>query len=157
METTLPKLRTATLDDLEALMQLEERAFTSDRFSRPQYRYLLTRANATPLVVTIAVAPGQTETIAGTAFMLWRRQSRQGHLYTIAVDPDFHGQGIGKQLLLACEAEARRRGCDRIALEVRQDNESAIALYKKHGYEVTERMRQYYEDQSDAYKMVKLL
>lgn len=151
MEAESPELRQATIADLDDLLRLEEKAFTSDRFTRPQYRYLLTRANATPLAVTVA---GK---VVGTAFMLWRADSRKGHLYTIAVDPDYHGQGIGKQLLLACEAEARKRGCDRIVLEVRQDNTGAITLYKRHGYDITDEIAEYYEDNSDAYRMMKML
>ncbi len=151
MEESSPKLRGARTDDLAGLLRLEERTFSSDRFTRDQFRHLLTRANATALVVTVAGS------IVANAFMLWRSNSKKGHLYTIAVDPDFHGKGIGKQLLLACEAEARKRGCDQIILEVRQDNTGAIALYQKHGYQVTGVMKHYYEDNSDAYKMTRSL
>jgi len=151
VESTVAELRQASIDDLEDLLRLEERAFISDRFSRAQYRYLLLRANATSLVVTIG------DELVGTAIMLWRAGSKRGHLYTIAVDPALHGQGIGKKLLLACEDEAHRRNCDRIVLEVRQDNAAAIALYQKHGYIVVGVIEHYYEDGGDGFKMAKLL
>jgi len=44
------------------------------------------------------------------------------------------GQGIGKRLLLACVAKARRKGITRIELEARADNRSAIALYERQGF-----------------------
>lgn len=45
------------------------------------------------------------------------------------------GQGIGKQLMRAVEADARIRGLKRIWLEVLVQNTPAIALYEKLGYE----------------------
>jgi GNAT superfamily N-acetyltransferase len=44
------------------------------------------------------------------------------------------GQGIGKALLGAVEAEARRRGACKITLEVLSGNDRAKALYASQGY-----------------------
>ncbi|MFN3919871.1 MAG: hypothetical protein ACK4JF_06230, partial [Methylohalobius sp.] len=43
-------IRPARLEDLDRLVQIENRSFTTDRFSRRTFRYLLTRANAVTLV-----------------------------------------------------------------------------------------------------------
>ena len=42
--------RVATLDDIEALIAIEEQSFEADRISRRQFRHMLTRANAAVLV-----------------------------------------------------------------------------------------------------------
>jgi ribosomal protein S18 acetylase RimI-like enzyme len=42
-------------------------------------------------------------------------------------------------------------------LEVRVDNERAIALYRRRGYEVQGRTDDFYEDHSDAWRMRKRL
>ncbi|MEE4377380.1 MAG: ribosomal-protein-alanine acetyltransferase, partial [Candidatus Competibacteraceae bacterium] len=42
-------LRQATLDDLDALVILENRCFSSDKLSRRRFRYMLTKAHATTL------------------------------------------------------------------------------------------------------------
>lgn len=46
------------------------------------------------------------------------------------------GQGIGNQLLERAMNHAWERGLKRLELEVFADNEVALNLYRKHGYEV---------------------
>ena len=43
-------IRAAALDDLDALVGIENRCFDSDRIPRRNFRYLLTKANAATLV-----------------------------------------------------------------------------------------------------------
>ncbi|OIQ69372.1 mycothiol acetyltransferase [mine drainage metagenome] len=47
----------------------------------------------------------------------------------------YRGQGIGKRLLVACVEKAQQNGLTRIELQVRVDNENAIELYKKVGFQ----------------------
>ena len=56
------------------------------------------------------------------------------NVHDMTVLSDHRGQGIGKALLGAVEAEARRRGACKITLEVLSGNERAKALYVAHGY-----------------------
>ncbi|MCB2230959.1 GNAT family N-acetyltransferase/peptidase C39 family protein [bacterium] len=142
-------IRLATIDDLPALVALEERSFKSDRFTESQIEYLLTRAHATVLVIEYE---GR---VVGGAIMLWRRSLSLGRLYNIAIDPTIQGKGLGKTLLAACEEEAVFRRCDSVSLEVRADNEQAIGFYLKYGYETVEELDDYYEDGSTGLKMVK--
>lgn len=144
-------IRKAHKDDLSAMVALENRSFEFDLFDRKQYRYLIAKANSTAFVLLVG------KTLAGSAIILWRKGSTKAHLYTIAIDPEFQGRGLGRKLLEACVAEARKNGCDRFALEVRADNRPAIALYKKLGYEITARVPKYYEDGCAALQMMKHL
>ncbi|OPC79911.1 hypothetical protein B4N89_02195 [Embleya scabrispora] len=62
-----------------------------------------------------------------------------GHVQIInglAVHPDHQGRRIGRLLLTAAEAEARRRGARRITLRVLGGNTSARALYAACGYRI---------------------
>ncbi|WP_369015749.1 GNAT family N-acetyltransferase [Gimesia maris] len=54
----------------------------------------------------------------------------------MGVLPEFRGQGIGNQLLERAMAHAWEQGLKRLELEVFADNEVALNLYRKHGYQV---------------------
>lgn len=144
-------IRPATAEDLDALVKLEQRGFTSDRFSRDQLNYLVTRARATTLVLEY---DGQ---VAGAAIILWRRGLTIGRIYNIVIDPNYHSKGFGARLLEVCELEAIRRGCTEASLEVRLDNRQAIGFYEKHGYRIHETIENYYTDGASALKMIKTL
>ncbi len=49
--------------------------------------------------------------------------------------PAFRGRRIGERLLRACLDKAPTQGLTRIELQVRADNERAIALYRRLGFE----------------------
>lgn len=144
-------VRRTRVNDLDGIVELENRSFKFDLFTRKQYHYLITRANSTAFVLLVG------KSIAGSAIILWRKGSTKAHLYTIAVDPKLQGRGLGRKLLDRCLKEARQRECDRFSLEVRADNKPAIALYEKSGYEIVGRAVKYYEDGCDALQMEKQL
>lgn len=58
------------------------------------------------------------------------------NLLSICVSPGFHGQGIGSRLMEAFGAKSKARGYKTMRLSVNSDNDAAIALYKKCGWEV---------------------
>ena len=53
----------------------------------------------------------------------------------MGVLPACRGQGVGKGLLQACLAKARAKGITRVELEARADNERAIKLYERLGFQ----------------------
>ena len=54
----------------------------------------------------------------------------------IAVDPTFHGRGLGRQLTLAGLDSIARRGVSVAMLYVDADNVAATSLYRALGFEV---------------------
>lgn len=65
-------------------------------------------------------------------------------LLTLAVDPTIRRCGIGTLLLRDFLANAKHRGATNAFLEVAEDNIPAISLYKREGFHVEGRRRDYY-------------
>lgn len=77
---------------------------------------------------------------------------------TIGVAPAAQRRGLGALLLTALLDHARDLGAEAALLEVRVDNEPAIALYERFGFTVLGRRRRYYQPEDvDAWTMRLLL
>ncbi|BBZ37647.1 ribosomal protein S18-alanine N-acetyltransferase [Mycobacterium conspicuum] len=82
---------------------------------------------------------------------LGRKPPFEYEVHTIGVDPAFQGQGIGRRML-AQLLEFADGGV--VYLEVRTDNEAAIALYRSMGFEQVGLRKRYYRvSGADAYTM----
>ncbi|MEQ8391719.1 MAG: N-acetyltransferase family protein [Thalassospira sp.] len=60
---------------------------------------------------------------------------------SVYVDPDFHGQGLGKALLAALIAASEKEGIWSLEAGVFPENEASIALHHKLGFETVGRKR----------------
>jgi ribosomal-protein-alanine N-acetyltransferase len=69
----------------------------------------------------------------------------EADVQTIGVLPALQGRGVGTLLLNALTTEAVRRGATSLLLEVRADNEAALALYARAGFERISVRRRYYQ------------
>jgi [ribosomal protein S18]-alanine N-acetyltransferase len=144
-------LRTGGGRDLQALLDLESRVFTTDWLSRRSFRNFL----ASPAAELIVGE--QAGVLAGYALVLFRPRSRIACLYSIAVAPDRAGQGLGRALLAAAEEAAASRGCVALRLEVQVENAPAIARYQKSGFRLLGRRSGYYDNGGDAFRFEKQL
>lgn len=66
---------------------------------------------------------------------------REGMIEELAVHPSARRRGVASALLTRCEAEAVARGRDALILQVTNDNEGAIALYRRSGFRVRSQRR----------------
>jgi ribosomal-protein-alanine N-acetyltransferase len=77
------------------------------------------------------------------------------HISNISVHPDFRKQGVATLLLNKVEQETIKAGLSSLTLEVRENNEAAVNLYKKFGYDIKGRRTKFYEDRYDGLIMWK--
>lgn len=56
------------------------------------------------------------------------------NIHDLGVTAGFRGKGVGRKLLAAVEEKARRLGCCKITLEVREDNAKARGLYTSEDF-----------------------
>ena len=149
------RVRPARGTDLEALIDLEQRVFSTDRLSRESLRRLLASKSAQASWLSLVAESGSR--LAGAAVVLFRKRAKVARLYSIAVAPPMCGKGVAVALLTAAERAARRRKCRCMRLEVHQSNRVAIARYRKSGYQQFGRHRAYYADGGDALRFEKPL
>ena len=121
-------LRPMTLDDVDAVFDLDGRAFGASGWSR---RYFVGELTDSPISI-FYVLQEQEQRVLGY-FGVWHVVD-QLHLCTFAVDPDQQGQGLGALLLECVIRLAQRLDCTVIQLEVRQSNEAARSLYGARGF-----------------------
>ena len=69
----------------------------------------------------------------------------EAHITLLAVHPDCRQQGFGTLLLLSLLRDAIARSLSWATLEVNDNNEKAINLYKKFGFEVAGKRKKYYK------------
>jgi len=146
-----PTVRAASSSDIDRLLELESAAFGSDRLSRRSFTRLLRAASAACRVI----AEGRA--VLGYALLLFRAGSRVARLYSLALDAGHRGRGLATALLADAERLARRRGCDRLRLEVRVDNPAAVRLYERSGYAFRGLVEGYYADGAAARRYEKRL
>lgn len=146
--TPSPRCRLARMDDLDALLALENAAFSGDRLSRRQMRHHIKNPRARFWVC----ADGRDRPVA--SLLGFFHQNRPPRLYSLATAAAWRGKGLGETLVRLFMAEAQKSGARRAVLEVRADAAGARRLYERLGFVETGALPGYYEDGGDGIKMM---
>ena len=143
-----PILRPLTEDDLDVLVELEQVLFGAGAWSRMS----LAQEISGPGRWYVGIEQ-DTELIGYAG--LWF-DGNDVEVMTLGTRPDAQGRGIGRMLLDALLARARELGAGSMFLEVRVDNEPALALYAGAGFVRMGLRKRYYQPENiDAYTMSK--
>lgn len=86
-------------------------------------------------VELVAVVDGKIVGSAGITAVGGRRKVAHRARFGISVLKDYWGMGIGRVLMETCIGCARRAGYAQLELEVVADNERALSLYRRAGFE----------------------
>lgn len=125
---------------IEQLSALDEQLFSPDVWSPETFWSELA---APGRWYTIAVDSQNPEIVLGYAGLAVN--GPDADVQTVAVAPSTQGSGLGRRLLEALIAQASAQGARTLLLEVRADNDPAIALYHSSGFERIARRRGYYQ------------
>lgn len=129
-----PRFRPMREEDLDTVMHNETRAYTAPWTSGIFRDCLRVGYNCWVLEINgeirghgvMSVAVGET------------------HLLNICIDPDLHGQGLGRMLVRHLLDLSVEYGARMALLEVRPSNVAAIALYETLGFSEVGQRRNYY-------------
>jgi len=139
-------MQEADLDDVVAL----ESIIFKDPWSRQSFQEVLSESNWN----TIVSLHG-TELVG---YACWLKVDIESHLANIAVAESYRRKSVAKRLFDHILRDVTEADCEYLLLEVRTSNISAIAFYKKHGFELMYRRPNYYRyPVEDALVLVRYL
>ncbi|MDW7671259.1 MAG: ribosomal protein S18-alanine N-acetyltransferase [Bacillota bacterium] len=130
-------IRAMTVADIPAVIDIERRSFTTP-WTLHAFRMEMKNQLA---VYRVAETDGIISAYGGMWLIL-----DEAHVTNVAVHPDYRGRHLGRRIMEALMEEALRRNLLRMTLEVRKQNEPAIALYKKLGFLMAGIRPGYYQD-----------
>lgn len=147
--------RPMELEDIPYVYALDVMSFSMP-WSERSYRFELVENQNSICWVAQVTSPddpsGVRAKIVGM-IVIWAILD-EAHVATIAVNPDYRGQGIGRRLLAIGLQAAYQRGARMAFLEVRRSNTVAQGLYQRFGFQVVnERLRYYQDNHEDALLM----
>ena len=148
--------RQAVYADLDWLAHTEIQCFSSDdTFPRRTIQRMINNVNHSVVFDILVLA----EKPIGYALFLTRRNSRLIRLYSICLLPAYQGQGLVKAYLQE-RIHSFAKNYEKMGLEVRLNNTSALALYLRLGFTTEKVLPGYYhqgEGREDGYRMLKNL
>lgn len=144
--------------DFDRLWQIDQLCFPPGiAYSQMELSGFITRRNAITLVGELQNANENDDPIAGFVIAHPIRR-KYGRILTLDILPQARRSGLATKLMNASEERVRALGCGEMYLETAVNNEPALKLYRKLGYEILRTLPEYYSSHSlDAYLMGKRL
>ena len=81
--------------------------------------------------------------------------SEKAKILMLSVSENYRKQNIGSKLLTRFMEEMEIEKVRNLELEVRTDNKKAIEFYTKHGFNIKQKINDFYQNGESAYTMVK--
>lgn len=133
-------IRSAALNDVPAILAIEQQAPGAAHWSADQYSKLVDSG-----VVLVAEEAGQL-----CGFVCAKGVAGEWEIENVVVAAAFLRRGIANELVRELIQRAGNEAAPAILLEVRESNLPARRLYEKHGFREVGRRRAYYRDPAEA-------
>ncbi len=148
------QLDPVTPQDLDTILTIDRAAFKRP-WQRKSFVAELVHKDAFGYVVRKKVNQKSSDVIA---YVFVRVILNEMHIMRIAVAASFQTKGVATRMLRQCFTLAQQKRLDAVYIEVRPSNTSAIALYRRAGFQSLGTRPNYYpETGEDALVMVKHL
>jgi [ribosomal protein S18]-alanine N-acetyltransferase len=147
-------IRLAAREDMDTLFALDRVCFRPGiAYSKVELQYFLFHLRS------ISIVAENESGIAGFAIVEFSLEGgrRVGHVVTIDVSPGQRRQGVGGLLMESLLDFCCKTGARLLRLEVAEDNQGAIAFYRRLGFEETGRIPGFYLGRLDALRMELIL
>lgn len=144
--------RAAIQLDLPVLVSMERVLFADSPWTTGQFKEEL---KGVPNSRYFMVATNEQDQIVGYAAVLVVAPGVEADVLTVAVLPEYARQGIATHFMAELEKWSQSKEASAMMLEVGTQNTSAIALYKKLGYQTIASRKNYYGQGLDAFVMRK--
>jgi len=129
-------IRSARLNDVLAILAIEQRAPHAAHWTAEQYKKLVGSG-----VVLVAEEAGQL-----CGFVCAKAVASEWEIENVVVAAEFFRRGIANELVSELIQRAANEAASGILLEVRESNLPARRLYEKHAFREVGRRRVYYRD-----------
>jgi [ribosomal protein S18]-alanine N-acetyltransferase len=129
--------------DLSSVLAIEKRSFPNpwhESTFRGEIQHL-------PISFPLVIVHATLDKVIG--YIVFWLIGEEVQINNVAVHPDFRRLGIAEQVLRQVIEQARWKGVNFIALEVRPSNRGALGLYKKIGFRMLGVRKKYYTNPAE--------
>jgi len=142
------ELRFADINDLDSIMDIEQRRFHGDDWNKKHWEYELKDNSFSKTIILVL-----NEIIVG--YINYWIIFEQATINKVCVDTNYLRKGYGDVLVKEALKFIDKNNCISTSLEVRVSNYPAINLYQKNLFKTVLRKEQYYSDGEDCYYMLR--
>jgi [ribosomal protein S18]-alanine N-acetyltransferase len=162
------QIRSATLDDLSRILEIERATKTAAHWTENDYRAAI--AGSEPRRRTDVLEMDDTDSMLVQfadesrfapepgiqGFMVSRLLGDEMEIENVVIAQGMRRFGLGSLVLERVLQEAQNQGIRRVFLEVRESNVAAIKLYEKAGFVSTGKRKAYYRDPDEDARLLEI-
>lgn len=132
-------IRFAVLNDVPAILAIEQQAPGAAHWTREQYNQLMSSG-----IVLVAEEAGEL-----CGLLCAQAGAGEWEIENVVVAAGFLRRGIANELMRALIRRAKNEAASALLLEVRESNLAARGLYEKHGFREVGRRPAYYKNPAE--------
>lgn len=134
--------------DIDEVLDIEEASFIT-----PWSRDLFVKELKNSFSHNLVTRRSGEGTLSVAGYIVFWDVADETHLLDLAVHPDCRRAGVARRLLEEMLTVAVKGSMQRVILEIRQDNDEGLRLYRSFSFKEIGLRKKYYSDGEDAIVM----